>query len=69
MNFIVFRVQFKQFHQKLGEYSLKEPKTEECDTNYKFHPLYISPIIKSSETENCTSVSLGLFLLYLNISD
>lgn len=60
----------KQFPQKLGEYSLKEPKTEECDTNCKFHPLYISPIIKKFEAGNCTSVfSPGLFLLYLNISD
>lgn len=56
MNIIVFKAQFKQFHQKLGEYGLKELKTEERDSNCKFHPLYISPIIKKSEVDSFTSV-------------
>lgn len=32
----------KQFYQKFGKYGLEEPRTE-CDTNCRFHPLYISP--------------------------
>lgn len=56
MNFIVFKAQLNlsNFIKNLGEYNLEEPKTGEYDTNYKFSPLHISPIIKKSEAGNCT---------------
>lgn len=58
VDFIVFKAQFNEaIHKKLREYSLEEPKTEH-DTNYKFLPLYISPIMKNAEVGNCSSLFL-----------
>lgn len=60
----------EQFHQKLGEYNLEEPKAEKCDTNCKFHPLIHFTYYNEVEVggrELYQSISLGLFLLYLNI--